>query len=268
MTLFVKPRAQPGHKENEGKSTGRHRAGCSGREGPGHLSRAPAVSLPKVLHERQRCSSGSSGPCPCPQARVQVRTCPGTPAARPPGQSQTPQQPGGGPPGVQSQRPPGNACSRTLWCLPTGFSSCPHSTGTRVLPSADHPLPTPKAVSASHANGSAQQGWTVGTAVAAVPGLGDRKQRQPPSGQPQAGREIQPSRTETEGQLTGSSQAASPQASVQPKRGRRARGGGQSHQDLQPEAQISGGPQSGEFNGRAAPSSQPFDLEPAPLQWD
>lgn len=88
------------------------------------------------------------------------------------------------------------------------------------------PLTPPKAVSASHANGSAQQGWTLGTAVAAGPGLGDRKQRQPPSGQPQAGREIQPSHTETEGQLTGSSQAASPQASVQPKRGRRARGVG------------------------------------------
>lgn len=71
-----------------------------------------------------------------------------------------------------------------------------------------------------------RDGRWVGTAVAAVPGLGDRKQRQPPSGQPQAGREIQPSRTETEGQLTGSSQAASPQASVQPKRGRRARGVG------------------------------------------
>lgn len=126
------------------------------------------------------------------------------------------------------------------------------------------PLTPPKAVSASHANGSAQQGWTLGTAVAAGPGLGDRKQRQPPSGQPQAGREIQPSRTETEGQLTGSK---SPGLSAA-QEGREGKGGGQSHQDLQPEAQISGGPQSGEFNGRAAPSSQPFGLGPAPLQWD
>lgn len=36
----------------------------------------------------------------------------------------------------------------------------------------------------------------------------------------------------------------------------------------EPEAQISRGPQTCEFNGRAAPSSQPFGLGPAPLQRD
>lgn len=138
MTLFVKPRAQPGNKEHEGKSKGRHRAGCSGREGPGHLSPAPAMSPPQVLHERQKCSSGSSGPCPCPQARVQVRTCPGTPAARPPGQSQTPQQERKdtlGPELAPSrQRLFQDRLVSAHWFLIM-------STGTRVLPSADHPLP-------------------------------------------------------------------------------------------------------------------------------
>lgn len=167
----------------------------------------------------QRCSSGSSGPCPCPQARVQVRTCPGIPAAQPPGQSDT-SAARGGPPWVQSQRHPGNACSRTLWCLPTGFSSCPHSTGTRVLPSADHPLPPPRQSLLLMPTGQHSRDGRWGLRWLQDQGLvtGSRGSRQ--VGSPRQGEKY----SQAVQRRRDSSRAASPQASVQPKRGRRARG--------------------------------------------
>lgn len=69
-TLFVEPQAQPEHKQQERKSTG-----FSGlpRGSPGISS--PTPTLPQVLQE-PRCSSGSSGPRPCPTpGREQVRAC-------------------------------------------------------------------------------------------------------------------------------------------------------------------------------------------------
>lgn len=45
--------------------------------------------------------------------------------------------------------------------------------------------------------------------------------------------------------------------------GEEGKGGGHSHQDLEPEAQIRRGPQAEEFNGRAAHSLQSCGLGPA-----
>lgn len=209
-----------------------------------------------LLRQRWSC------PAPASQAGERVWACPSAPPAWPPDQSQTSQQPGEGPTGSRASTGLGISYCRTLWCLPTGFSSCPHGMGTRVLPSADHPPWCHPWQSASPAKGTAQHGWMVRTVVAAGPGLGDREQRQLLSAQPQAGGKGSPATAQREG----TARDSSAQALGQPRRVRKARWVGIAT-GLEPEAELSRAPSDGgEFNGRVARSSQPFRPGPASLQ--
>lgn len=80
---------------------------------------------------------------------------------------------------------------------------------------------------------------------------------------PRQGKKRSQATTEAERAAPGQLTDSNPQASVQPRRVRKAKWVGRATR-TEPEAQIS--PQPCEFNGRAAPSSQPFGLGPAPLQ--
>lgn len=170
----------------------------------------------------QRCSSGSSGPCPCPQARVQVRTCPGIPAARPPGQSQTPQQPGEGHPGSRA-----SAIQATPVPGPSGV--CPlvshhvhtaQAPGSCPLPTTPYPPPRQSLLLMPTGQHSRDGRW--GLRWLQDQGLvtGSRGSRQ--VGSPRQGEKY----SQAVQRRRDSSRAASPQASVQPKRGGRARGVG------------------------------------------
>lgn len=136
--------------------------------------------------------------------------------------------------------------------------------GTSVFPSADCPVaPHPWQSLPLSPQRSAQQGWTVGVAVAVGPGLSDRKQSQPPSEEPQAGRKTQPGHN-TEG--GDSIQTATPRTSVQPRRVRKARWEGTATRTSSLRHGSAECPQM----AMSLMAEQPAALSggPAPLWWD
>ena len=142
-TLFGKPRAQPRHREHKGESTGCRRA--TREVAPITSPSVPTLFLPRSFESSLDGAQAAVGPAPAPapRAREQVWSSPCAPPARPQASHRHPLGSQGRARWVRSQCRLSTSGSRTPRFLPTGFVSCPHGTGTRVLPSADHPTAPP-----------------------------------------------------------------------------------------------------------------------------